>query len=204
MREHLRRPSGDPSWCDTLRSDFTHKGVKTRQLNEYRSQLGARGKTATHTVTADKVLARNKERARERETESSGWNMYEVVYNVCRQWWCQPLRGGTHGHQGRRKTAVTSWWTRDAQRLFSFFVFLTPQLHLCSYSSSPPSGPDAPPRSRVGPQGSYVTCILILPSGITKATSSQLQLIVSLIDYAADYLCDSLVSFQLCNKIVKK
>lgn len=145
MREHLRRPSGDPSWCDTLRSDFTHKGVNTRQLNEYRSQLGARGKTATHTVTADKVLARNKERERERETESSGWNMYEVVYNVCRQWWCQPLRGGTHGHQGRRKTAVTSWWTRDAQRLFSFFVFLTPQLHLCSYSSSPPSGPDAPP-----------------------------------------------------------
>lgn len=105
---------------------------------------------------------------------------------------------------GTEKDCRDLMMTRNAQRLFSFFVFLTPQLHLCSYSSSPPSGPDAPPRSRVGPPGSYVTCILILPSGITKATSSQLQLIVSLIDYAADYLCDSLVSFQLCNKIVKK
>lgn len=82
-----------------------------------------------------------------------------------------------------------------------------------SYSSAPPlllliispvRPRRPPPRSRVGPPGSYVTCIRILPSGITKATSSQLQLIVSLIDYAADYLCDSLVSFQLCNKIVKK
>lgn len=76
MREHLRRPSGDPSWCDTLRSDFTHKGVNTRQLNEYRSQPGARGKTATHTVTADKVLARNKEREREREKDREQWVKY--------------------------------------------------------------------------------------------------------------------------------
>lgn len=132
VREHLRRPSGDPSWCDTLRSDFTHKGVNTRQLNEYRSQLGARGKTATHTVTADKVLARNKERARERETESSGWNMYEVVYSVCRQWWCQPLRGGTRGHQGRRKTAVTSWWRGMLRGCFLFLYFL-----LLSSTSAP-------------------------------------------------------------------
>lgn len=87
--------------------------------------------------------------------------------------------------------------------LFLYFLLLSstsaPTHHLPHPAQTPP-----PPRSRVGPPGSYVTCIRILPSGITKATSSQLQLIVSLIDYAADYLCDSLVSFQLCNKIVKK
>lgn len=50
--------------------------MNTRQLNEYRSQPGARGKTATHTVTADKVLARNKEREREREKDREQWVKY--------------------------------------------------------------------------------------------------------------------------------
>ena len=143
------------------------------------------------------MLTRNKER--ERETESSGWNMYEVVYSVvCSAVMMSASERWNTQSSGRERLL----WPHDGWGMLRGYI---------SYSSAPPLlrliiSPRAAqtPPTWVGPPGSYVTCILILPSDITKATSSQLQLIVSLIDDAADYLCDSLASFHLCNKVVKK
>ena len=143
---------------------------------------------------------KKEEREKERQRDREQWVKYvwgsiqcvqAVMMSASERWNTQ-----SSGTEGDCRDLMMDEGCSEAVFFFCISYSSAPPLLRLIISPVRPRRP-TPTHPRVGPPGSYVTCILILPSGITKATSSQLQLIVPLIDYAADYLCDSLVSFQL-------
>lgn len=96
--------TGDSSWCDTLKIDFTH-----RRNTRSETTPGLNVERLPHTLLRGGEAHITKQCLW--DAENRGWNMYEVLYSVSQQWWCHPLRGFTSQSSGEKLVWPHEGWT---------------------------------------------------------------------------------------------